>query len=495
MGARLRAVPERAPRAIGIIRVSAKMGRSDEDLISPDTQRVAIIDAAARRGYELIDWVEGIDESGTKARSPWWDKLDSVVARIEAGEADIALGWKFSRAARHRVKFAVAIERVEAAGGRLESATEDFDVTTATGRLGRGMVNELSVFQAELIGEGWKEAHAARIRAGKPHSGGPRFGYLYDKEAKTYLPDPETGPLLVEMYRRFTAGESATGLAHWLNANGYRTTRDRPWSASTLLKAMDAGFGAGKVLYNGTLHPGVHEPVIDERAWQRYQDTRARNRRQAPRRLGSPWPLSGLLFCGECGRPMHVGLFGTKGSERPYARCARRFGEGRTGCTMGRYVPMPLLEDCVLAWLADRAASVDELSEQVDVAAARKVTHEAAADRLAREVGRVEAELTRLAIANARTPLPEVIYDRTVAELTAQLEQLQASAEEAARQARDVVLDVGVAAAGLLGEWEDLPATHRREMLRRLLAGLVVLVDETADGGFRFWPVPAWCGR
>ena len=43
---------------------------------------------------------------------------------IEHGQADAIVVWRWSRVSRNRLDWAVAVDRVEAAGGALESATE-----------------------------------------------------------------------------------------------------------------------------------------------------------------------------------------------------------------------------------------------------------------------------------------------------------------------------------------------------------------------------------
>src|SRR6476660_7321680 len=149
----LRPVPESPPRVLGLIRVS----KERDGVVSPEVQRTAISDYSAARGYEITGWLEGLDESGSRARSAWWPRLDQAVAAVEAGEYDVIVVWKFSRTARHRLRWAVALDRVESAGGQLESATEQVDTTTSTGRFTRGMLAELNAFEAERIGEVWKE--------------------------------------------------------------------------------------------------------------------------------------------------------------------------------------------------------------------------------------------------------------------------------------------------------------------------------------------------
>jgi len=456
----LRAVPETAPRALGLVRVS----KERDGMISPEVQRVAIADYAADRGYEVTGWLEGIDESGSRARSAWWPRLDQAVASVEAGEYDVILVWKYSRVARHRLRWAVAIDRVEDAGGRLESATEQFDTTTSSGRLARGMLAELQAFEAERIGEVWKDVHRSRVTAGKPATGKPKWGYCYDPVAKLHRPDPETGPVLADLYRRYIAGESVYGLVRWLNHHGWRTTQDGTWSERSLRRVMDSGFASGQFMVAGQLHPGIHEPLIDAATWRAYLDARTTRRARPARAARSQYLLSGLVRCGRCGGRMVAGQFGHAHAAK--YRCRAGKEKGPEVC-QGGYVMAAYLERLVLEDLQRVASRIDEHTDANTAAAARRTAVRSDSRRLAREIGRVEEAMTRLAVQHAKSPLPEKVHAQAAAELQAELIALRESLESTERDLRATEVRPSTEARRLLESWDTRPVEHRREALAR----------------------------
>jgi site-specific DNA recombinase len=464
----LRAVPESPPRALGLIRVS----KERDGMISPDVQRVAIGDYSELRGYEIVGWLEGIDQSGSRAKSAWWPRLEQAVAAVEAREYDVIVVWKFSRIARHRLRWAIALDRVESAGGRIESATEQFDTSNSAGRMARGMLGELNTFTAEMIGESWKEAHGRRVQSGRPHTGKPKWGYLYDRDQKLHVPDPETGPVLADLYRRYVAGESMYTLVRWLNAHGYRTLEGNTWRDSVLRRVLDAGFGAGRFVSHGELRPGIHQPVIDEPTWQAYLDARAARRGRPARTVRSQYVLSGLVRCARCGGAMVAGQHGH--ARAPKMRCADGKERGPESC-QGGYVMIEFLERRVLEWLAERAGRVDAARFDVAAADSHRVTLRHEGDRLARELVRNEESLARLAVQNAVAPLPDAIYERARGELETAHVQLVAALEVAQREERGVVADPAAAAAALLEGWDERPVEIRREGLRKLIRKIDVL--------------------
>lgn len=435
-------------------------------MASPEIQRNAIETYATTRGYEVVAWVEGIDESGSRDQSAWWPTLERAVAAVEAGEYDVLVVWKFSRVARHRLKWATAISRVEAAGGTIESATEQFDTSTSSGRFARGMVGELNAFFAEQIGEGWKEAHERRVRAGKPANGKPRWGYVYDQEQKLHVPDPITGPVLAQVYRRYVAGESVYSLVRWLNAHGHRTLTGGLWEDRALRRVMDSGFASGQFLHRGVLHPGVHEALIDARTWQAYLDARASRRAAPARRERSQYLLSGLVRCARCGRPMVAGQFGDR--RQPKYRCKTGKERGPEGCP-GGYVMAKFLEGAVYDWLTELAGAADQSHAAALKSKARRDSVRTDVRRLGRAVERAEEALARLAIQNAETPLPAGTYKLAHDELAGQLRGLQASYEDALLEQRTVVVNPGRVAAQVLSHWEKWPVGHRRTELATLL--------------------------
>lgn len=466
-------------------------------MVSPELQVTAITDYCASRGYQLADIVEGIDESGSQRRSSWWRKLDEAVAAVEGGSYDGIVVWKFSRTARHRLKWAVALDRVEVAGGILESATEQFDTSTSAGRFARGMVAEMNAFEAERIGEVWKEALDRRVRTGRPHSGRPRWGYVYDKAEKLHKPHPEQGPVLADLYRRYVAGESIYHLIKWLNSHGWRGNLGNPWSDNTLRKVLDSGFAAGYFLAGGdpkvgikpTLHKGIHEPLISEDLWQAYLDARAARRKVPPRNEGSGYLLSGLVRCARCGSMMTAykedpsrrydnrrgKSYATKGMRLAW-RCRRcpELGRGPSG-----YIASERVEAVVLEHVRGMAALVDQDAAGKVVVDARRTLLEVETDRLAREGAKLQEALIRLAVSNAENPLPPAVYAQSKADLESRAADVAAALEATGSQARRATEEPAKKAAELRDVWDELPVPHRREILRGLIDCVLVRSSRT----------------
>lgn len=471
MARRLASVPDAPLRAVAYIRQS----RTHDDSISPELQRTAINDYCASRGYVVVDTLTDLDMTGRL-----WTRrsIEQAVQMIESGGADVIVTWKWSRVARNRKDWAVAVDRIEGVGGRLESATESVDATTSTGRFTRGMLAELAAFESDRIGDVWREVQARRIKAGLPAHGKPRFGY---RPGVPFTIDPETGPVLADLYRRYTAGESIDSLVSWLNTNGWPTVRGYvadwrgQWSKQTLRYTLDSGFGAGLLCVKGEHLPGAHEPVITEGEWVSYQAARD-SRRQRRRGDVSPYPLSGLVVC-RCGAPM-------------WAQCDSKRNRWRCSAPVRHpdaSIGMAPVEAAVLDWLRTDAAA--EVTSNADADLARE-SHNARrkidAENLAREITALDRQLADLTMHLTSGLVPPAAYAAARDQITGQRDILarrmkQAEADGVATRPRRL-------AADLLADWDILDVERRREMLRQLLRH----VEVTAGREPVITPVPVW---
>lgn len=445
-------------------------------MMSPEVQRIAISDYCAARGYEITGWLEGLDQSGSRAKSAWWPRLDAAAEQVKTGEYDIIVVWKFSRTARNRLKWAIALDKVETAGGRIESATEQIDATTSTGRFTRGMLAELNAFEAERIGEVWSSIHEARLAKGLAPSGLAKYGYVWDKVEKIHRVDPVTGPLLAEAYARYVAGESMYMLVRWLNGAGHVTRNGGQWSDRSLRRVLDAGFGAGLIPWHGEKYPGVHEPVIDKDTWQAYLDARAK-RRQMPRRVErSQYLLSGMVRCARCEGAM-VANNPYDGIRKPSFRCAKAKERGPEICA-GGYVAMYIVEDAVKTWLEQISQEVTDAKAATTAAVAAKVSAEGDVRRLRRELKTVSDATDELLQLRAEKLVPHDRFLSTMQTYADREKTLKEQLEMRARDARERDFDPQAVATQLLDVWEEMPVEYKRTMLRTLIKSVHVLTGD-----------------
>lgn len=474
MTRRLSAVPAAPTRAVLYLRQSV----SREDSISLELQETAGRDYCERLGYSVVA-VEA--DPGISGRT--WERpaVRRVMGMVEAGETDVVVVWKWSRLSRSRRDWAIAVDRIEYLGGRLESATEPVDTSTATGRFTRGMLAEMAAFESDRIGEVWKEVHERRRKLGLPASGGDRFGYVRQADG-TYSPDPVTAPRVVEAYRRIADGHSSRSVAAWLNAEGMRTTRGNEWTRDRLTHFMDSGFAAGLLVrqhwrgkkVSRSLHaltwlPGAQEPIISADEWDAYLAARRARTHVTQARPG--YLLSGLLTCGDCGAVMWADRLGR---EPGYAFVCSAWKESKAGrcVTIARH----RAEAAVRDWIMQLA---DEL-EAGAVAQLGPAQQRASITAQAAEVAKKLEASERMQQTLLQRFLEGVVDERNYAakqeQLAAEHSRLEVEQARLTVQARAATKTPSPArVAALAADWDLLPVEERQAMLRLLAASMEVV--------------------
>jgi site-specific DNA recombinase len=424
-----------------------------EESISLELQERANCVYAVGQGYEVV---AVISDPGISGRT--WNRpgVQKVMGMIEANEADVIILWKWSRLSRSRLDWAVAADKVESAGGRIESATEQIDVSTSTGRLARGMLTEFAAFESERIGDTWKETHARRIRNGLPHNAPKHFGYVYDKQTG-YTPDEHEGAVLRQLYVRFIAGVSFVELGAYAASEGFEPATG--WRKGTIRRFLDKGFGAGYLWVKGELVRGAHDPVISEAEWDAYR-VRREERGSRPRAENSDYIYSGLLRC-HCGGSMGGGF--VRRGDKIYKRYVCLLADQK-GTHVINTISEPYVEKAVLAWLENVAAEWDAHSATVKA--------EPVAGNVRAKLSQIKADLAKtvtrldsLTVKHLDGIVGEEVYNRLKAKF---------ESEKLALEARQRLLEVNATVRPqtivpqMLARWADTPALVKRESLRAL---------------------------
>lgn len=452
------------PKAILYIRQSITRVKRDAhgqktselDTISPDIQEHAGRAYCERRGYDVVAVIIDLNRTGrTLARR----KVQEAIGYIERGDAHVIVVWKWSRLSRSRRDWAISCDKVESLGGRIESSTEETDTTTATGRLSRGILVEFAAFESDRVGEIIREVHDNRARQGLPGNGRDRFGYR--NVNKRFEPDPVTGPVLAEAYRRYIGGQGFTSITRWLNDHGHQTTFGCVFRYRAVQLMLDSGFGAGFFVHRGELLRGVHDPVISPREWSDYLAAREMRSRMPPRAKGSPHLLVGLVKCGECLTAL------TARSDRRGTllyRCKSRY---ERGCG-NRMVKITDVEAEVFAWLTRFVGDLDAATRTAQAQQTRWDVADDRAKTLRRRIADQDRALTQLTVDRAHQLVPEIAYKAAADEIQGIRDRLAVELEEVQREVQPIRRVEPAEYHGLIEEWQTLPVQARRDVLRRL---------------------------
>lgn len=453
-------------------RVSALMGRGGEDFHSPDMQTAAMRKHIAAAGLREVAQHEDIDVSG---RSFNREGLDQVRAMVEAGEVDAVAVYDLSRLGRNTGEALRFIRWLRDHHVSLISTVEKID-DSPEGQFMLTQFLALAELYSNQVGRRWATVIEHRARKGAQPGSVPATGYRH--EDGRLVPDPELGPVVTDLARRYAAGEPVATLGRILaTALGKAVATDR------VKKIVCNPVYTGQVVIWGRRNPrmwvdtpvfvgeGLHEALIDQATHEACR-TRARADATTPSRtLGVAHSLAGIARCGDCGGPLTL-LCPSKGHTDRWTRlrCKRRGMQAGNDCGGAGGARLDAVEEAVLD---DVSTYLSELRGNIGAALARQSTTAPDVAKLKKQRQDVEDQMSLLVHEWSQKLIPEAIYRRNLAELAEQEAALAARIPAAPpppmRRAELVSL-----AEWLLDHWDELTAGERNTALRRMVEKVIV---------------------
>jgi DNA invertase Pin-like site-specific DNA recombinase len=431
----------------GVIRVSRKNGRDASEWLTEDQQREAILRDAASRGGKIARWHDESDSVSGKTTDRVG--LNAAVERAINGEIDGIIVAKLDRFARTVVGGLTTINRLKAAGKELIAEREgvivgDGAANSATGNLMRTFFLMLAQWQLETLTEGWESVRASHIARGI-HTVEP-YGYLKGDDRRLY-PVAAESPVVLRMFEERAEGAGWVGIAESLNGDDIKTRAGHGWTAGRVKSIVEARVYLGEVRSGEFVNPDAHEAIVSAELWER---ANAR-RKTTARRDGEDYPLTGLLYCSECGVRMRGTTTHKAGTAYRSYKCRVNHPFGR--CPAPANINADDIERAAMDTFADRYFGIT-LNGHADTSALDAATAELEAAEHDLATAAIDPVLERL-----RTIAPAAYADGLSARM-ARVEAARADRQTARNEALGVEFP-----ATLEQDWPRMTADERRGFL------------------------------
>ena len=227
---------------------------------SSDSQREASIEGQLR---DCKDYAEknGITVVGTyidRAYSAKTDDRPDFQRMIkDSGKKifDVVLVWKLDRFARNRFDAVNYKYQLEKNGVHLVSAMEPISQGPEGIMVESMLIGMAEYYSAELA---LKVARGERENAlqCKYNGGVVPLGFTIGKEDRLYHIDPETAPIVQEIFTRYADGEPAEKIAASLNERGLRTRTGKPFVKNSFFQIFRNRRYIGEYRYKDIVTPG-----------------------------------------------------------------------------------------------------------------------------------------------------------------------------------------------------------------------------------------------
>ena len=212
-----------------------------------------------------------------------------------------------------------------------------------------------SKLEYKMIKKRMRQGKIAAAKKGQWVNGAPPYPYIYNHETREIEASEERRQVYRFMVEQYLNGINVNAIAKSLNAKritppyGGKMQRNRQgWSGKTVLRLLLHEVHLGYMIYGKTKTVKDKVLRIKREDWVRVQGhheilkTLEEHERILRKREASllakkrTVPLSGLLFCGKCGRRMRFTRKTVRGKDVWIATCCNEYPDGRRCEQVGR---------------------------------------------------------------------------------------------------------------------------------------------------------------
>ena len=399
---------------------------------SISNQKAMLEEFAARQGFTNIVHFTDDGISGTCFDRPGFL---AMMKEVEAGNVEYLCIKDMSRMGRDYLKVGQIMEILRQRGVRLiaindgvDSARGDDDFTPF-----RNIMNE---YYARDTSRKIRSTFQSKGKSGKHLTGTVIYGYLWNEARDQWLVDPEAAEVVKRIFAMTIDGYGPYQIAsklkeekvlipsaylarHGEGVNKNKTFKDvYGWGSSTICNILEKREYLGHTINFKTrkhfkdkkshyvpedewrIFENTHEAIIDQQTFDLVQKIRG-NVRRYPDGWGEAAPLTGLLYCADCGGKMYVHR--TNNGKRISQYTCSQYSKVPVGklCTTQHRIN----EDVVLSLVSEMLKAIAEYAKH-DRAEFVRVVQEAQSSQ---QTAEVKKQRIRLATAKQRVSELEVL--------------------------------------------------------------------------------------
>ena len=384
-----------------IVGMYVRLSRDDErqgESLSIENQKAILSEYIQAQGWTLYDTYVDDGISGTTFERPGVKRL---LEDAKQGVINTILVKDMSRFGRNYIMVGQYLDYVFPLYNIRFIALSDNIDTENKDTTAMDMMPITNVFNEWWAAATSKKLRAVRIQNAKNGKNGMShapYGYvLGTDEKRTLQVNEETAPIVKRIFEMRASGLTPRKIADILNAekvltpNDYRLSQtgvttvknsSHLWCTSVLRTLLDNQAYIGNLVQHKAttvsyknhkwqrrpeeewiIIENAHEPIISRELWDKVKEVEKAVGHGKHTQRGNMHPLSGLMFCADCGAKMRLGwntqIAKRTGQEMTYFNfnCGTKSRMGSSAC-FSHFITVPVLEQLVLNDVKDTAARI-----------------------------------------------------------------------------------------------------------------------------------------
>ena len=349
-------VLNKAKLVIAIYSRVSTIEQAEEGYSIAEQERL-LIEYAEKNNLEVYKCYSDRGISGKNIESR--PALKELLKDAEEKKFDMVITWKINRLSRKLSDVLKIVELFERNNIKFKSYSEPFETNTISGKMQFQMMALIGEYERGTIAQNVKMGMMARAREGK-WCGNKVYGYdlvavegsdnRKRRETRLVINKDEATVIRI-MFDMYLNGKGYKAITSYLNKQGYKTKKGNDFSVGSIKDMLTNPVYIGKIRYNlrqewnekrrRNINPdpiivdGIHEPIIDEKTWDRVQALMETKKGKPSRIYDGEFPLTGILKCPVCGAGMVIMRTGKKrkdGTKMQYYACGAWKNKGTAVC-------------------------------------------------------------------------------------------------------------------------------------------------------------------
>ncbi len=378
-----------------IVGMYVRLSRDDErqgESLSIENQKAILSEYIEQQGWTLYDIYVDDGISGTTFERPGVKRL---LDDAKQGVINTILVKDMSRFGRNYIMVGQYLDYVFPLYNIRFIALSDNIDTENKDTAAMDMMPITNVFNEWWAAATSKKLRAVRIQNAKKGKNGMShapYGYILGTDKKRTLQiNEEVAPIVKRIFEMRASGLTPRKIADVLNGekiltpNDYRLSKTgvstvrnslHLWNTSVIRTLLSNQGYIGNLVQHKTttvsyknhkwqrrpeeewiVIENAHEAIITKEIWDKVKEVEASVSNGKPTKRGYTHPLSGLMFCADCGTKMRLGWNMPK--DIPYFNfnCGTRSRCGSSAC-FSHFITVPVLEQIVLDDVRDKAQRI-----------------------------------------------------------------------------------------------------------------------------------------
>lgn len=306
--------------------------------LSLEAQQERLEEYARQQGWVVVGiYIDAAKTARKDMRKR--SEFQKMINSVKRDEIDLLLFCRLDRWFRSVADYYKIMEILQAHHCDWKTTDEEYDTSTANGRLYINVKLSIAQNEADICSERISVVFDSKVQHGTVVSGNCPFGYVVNEEKRLVI-DPDAAAIVRDAFNYYESSISQRGTIRHI-----RETYGVNWCDATFRRMLSERLYTGVYDSRGRYNENFCEPIISKEQFEHVQALTSRNARSVP--SGKVYIFTSILKCAECNH----NLVGYVTGPYYYYRCNQHFQRDR--CSHNKSVRESYVEEWLFEHLGE----------------------------------------------------------------------------------------------------------------------------------------------